>query len=237
MADQPKPGAPEAPKLHQLDAGDLSRMNVPEEFWPRTASGWDGLTPSVRAVAFNYVKDFEEMCRLGRGLLLLGLSGRGKTSTAVLLLKEARRRFRTGFFVRAGELRYALSDEHNFDADTSVWDRCRTVDFLVIDAFGEPDLSAPWFNLDRLIDLAGERGERHRPTLVTSDLKMANLIKKRPDFVSKVGTWLVPIEVEGDDRRESEREAALKRLTRAPESEPKQLEQKNPESKAKKGGK
>lgn len=235
MADELKPDA-STPELYTLKAADLVRMNVPEEFWPKTASGWSGLTPSVRAVAFNYVKDFDEMVQLGRGLLLLGGTGRGKTSTAVLLLKEARRRFKTGFFVRAGELRYALSDDHTFDSDTSVWDRCRTVDFLVVDAFGEADLSAPWFNLDRLTDLAQERAERHRPTIVTSDLNLTALTKKRPDFYGKVGTFLVPIEVTGDDRRETEREAAIKRLTKPVQlEEPKQLAAKNPASK--KGGK
>lgn len=221
--------------FHRLEVPDLVRMNVPKEFWSKRVSGWDGLTPSVRTVAINYVRKFDTLVPAGKGLLLVGSPGVGKTSTAVLLLKEARRRYLTGYFVRVGELRHAMADQQDFDADTTVYGRCLTVDFLVIDAFGEPDLGAPWFNLDKLIDLATERAGHGRPTVVTSDLKLTTFMKKRPEVVEKLGTYLAPFEMTGEDRREAQRIALLKTLTE--QDEPKQLEAKNPESKTKKGGK
>lgn len=205
--------------LHRLEWRDLVRMNVPKEFAPRAASGWEGVTPSARTLLLNYVANFDEMASQGRGLLLHGSPGRGKTATAVLLLKESRRRMRTGLFLRTSELRNAMAQETNFDAGLSVWERCRTVEFFVLDAFGESDFGAPWFNLDRLIDLAQERASYGRPTVVTTDQSIAEFTHRRIDFASKTATYLVPFEVTGPDRRSADREALRQKLFAPPTAE------------------
>jgi DNA polymerase III delta prime subunit len=208
-----KPKEPKEPRLHIIDEDDLVRMNVPEEFWPRAAAGLSGLTPSIAPVVKNYARQFDEMMHAGTGLMLIGNSGVGKTGAAVALLKYARERFKTGYFIRIAELREALFSDQDFDSDTSVMSRCRSVDFLVLDDFGEMDLNAKFFKLDELQDLIVSRGPRRRPTIVTSSLSQGDILHKRSSFLEAVGTYTPLFEVTGPDRREKRREALLKKLT------------------------
>lgn len=215
MDEQPKEEP--KPRLHAIDAGDLTRMNVPEEFWTAGAAGFSGLTPTVKPVIRNYVANFDEMLKKGVGLMLLGDPGVGKTATAVTLLKHARERFLTGYFIRIAELREALREQQSFDADLSIMDRCRAVDFLVLDDFGETDLLAPWFKLGDLSELVVARGQRRRPTIVTSGLGKSIFMSAKPGFFDTIGTYTPDFLIVGSDRREERRKELRKRLTKQDE--------------------
>lgn len=184
---------------HLLTRGDLQRMNVPEEFWKVSFAG---LTESVRTPVANFLRMFDECFRAGTGLYLWGPPGRGKTSTAVVLLKAARERFKTGYFIRASELREALRSRSDFDADMTISERVREVDFLVIDSFGLSDVATPWFKLEDLADLVTARGQRGKVTILTTLLSPVELAEvSKADFFAETGTYLVQTKLEGENRR------------------------------------
>lgn len=193
---------------HPLTVTDLRRMNVPEEFWRVT---YAAATPSVQGVLKNYLRNFDEFMGEGAGLYLWGPPGVGKTAAAVVLLKAARERFKTGYFIRASELRDAIRLQHDFDADQSVMERVREVDVLVLDSFGESDLKLPYLKLEELMDLVAGRGQRRKVTLLTTTMPQKVVVKHGP-FFETVGPYLVPTEVTGEDRRAKKMDLLAEKL-------------------------
>lgn len=217
---------PTKPKRRKLDADDLKRMNVPEEFWKSSPAEAD---LSVRVVLANYLANFESMMARGAGIYFTGLPGRGKTAAAVCLLKAAREFMRTGYFARMVDLRQAQMNYQSFDADTSIMERVREVDFLVIDGLVPSDFNAPYFNMHDLYEMIAARGQRRRPTCVTSLLTVVEVTRGKkadatlgvpalsahPDFFGSLSSYLLPVEVAGPDRREAAR-ADLRKLLLTP---------------------
>jgi DNA replication protein DnaC len=197
------------PQKHRLDKGDLKRMNVPEEFWPASLGH---VTPSVRKEMGNYERHLKTFEAAGSGLYLYGKPGVGKTGAAVTLLKFVRERYRSGYFIKVCELREAMRYQHDFDFDETISTRVRTVDFLVLDALTEHDLTLPYFNIDDMIALVAQRGEAHKPTIVTSTLEPSLMAFAKADFFATVGKFLVVQEVTGENRRVEDRKQLSKLL-------------------------
>lgn len=202
---------------HPLTSSDLRRMNVPDEFW---RVSYAEATPSVQGVLKNYLREFDEFISEGAGLYLWGPPGVGKTAAAVVLLKAARERFKTGYFIRASELRDAIRLQHDFDTDQSVMGRVREVDVLVLDSFGESDLKLPYLKLEELMDLVASRGQRRRVTLLTTTMPVTVVMKHGP-FFETIGPYLVPTEVTGEDRRAKKMDLLAGKLHAKDESKPK----------------
>lgn len=197
------------PQKHRLDKGDLRRMNVPEDFWGVSLAA---VTPSVQTEIRNYERHLKTFEASGSGLYLWGKPGVGKSGAAVTLLKFVRERYRSGYFIKVAELREAMRYQHDFDADETISTRVRTVDFLVLDALTEHDLSLPYFNMEDLIALVAFRGENHRPTVVTSTLDPNMKAFATVEFFATVGKFLVTQEVTGENRRSEDRKQLSKLL-------------------------
>jgi DNA replication protein DnaC len=187
----------EAKVKHKLDRDDLRRMNIPEGFWSATLAG---VTESARKGVANYERNFKRLMQAGGGLYLHGLPGRGKTGAATVLLKYAREHFRSGYFVRVAELREAIKHQQDYDAESLISDRVREVDLLVLDALTSHDLKLPFFRVEDLTELVAFRGERHRPTIITTTISEADMGILDNDFFETVGKYLVPLEVTGENR-------------------------------------
>lgn len=192
----------------RLAPDDLRRMNVPDEFWSRDRAGWDKLTPSIRPVVENYFKNFEASMHAGLGFTLIGDPGVGKTATVVVALKAARERMRSAYFIRVSEMRDALRREVEFDSTETVVERCHNVEFLGLDAFGESDLTAPWFGLMQLRELILARASRCRPTFLTFGVTKSRVMSIQPDFFRTTGKHVPDFEVTGGDRNEEGRRQA-----------------------------
>lgn len=201
--------AMENPQKHKLDKADLQRMNVPEEFWPASLAL---VTPSVRKEIGNYEKHLKTFEGSGSGLYLHGKPGVGKTGAAVTLLKFVRERYRSGYFIKVGELREAMRYQHDFDASETISTRVRAVDFLVLDALTEHDLKLPYFGLEDMMALVAQRGETHKPTVITSTLEPSLMAFAQADFFSTVGKFLVSQQVTGENRRVEDRKNLSKLL-------------------------
>lgn len=192
----------------KLGPDDLRRMNLPEEFWSPKNAGWQGLTASIKPVVENYFRTFDQRFKAGTGFSLYGPTGVGKTSTLAVVLKAARERLRTGYFLRVSELRDAMRSETDFDSVQTVMDRCASVEFLALDGFGEADLKAPWFNLTQLRELVISRAQRGRPTFVAFSCSQVLVLGALPDFTQTTGKYIPDFLLNGPDRNEAVRRAA-----------------------------
>ena len=194
---------------HTLTANDLQRMNVPEQFWKATVPE---ATESVRPVIQNFIENFKLLFAQGAGIYLSGAPGVGKTSAAVVLLKAARARFKSGYFARVAELRDAIRLQHDFDADQTVLSRAREVDMLVVDAFSEVDFKLPYFKLEDLMDLVAQRGQRQRVTVVTTTLAESDVRDASPQFFETVGAYLMPFKIKETENRRTAKKVELAKL-------------------------
>lgn len=179
--------------FRKLTDNDLDRMNLPATFW---RSQLAKVAPEAREVFTRYIGSIDKWMAKGVGFLLLGESGTGKTSAAAVLAKAAKARGKSAYFTRIGELRDAMKKDTMFSDDMSVHDRCKTVDFLVLDDLNLEDATLPYLNAVGLTDLVLSRGERYRTTVVTSPCE--TLQERFPRLFSSAANYLVPVEITGE---------------------------------------
>jgi len=184
----------------KLDAEDLRRMNLPEEFW-RTRV--DQAPEAVRPAVARYLRRIDQMAQQGVGLFVTGKSGVGKSAIAALVVKEARSRGYTAYYTSFWELREMVRSKIMFDDETSMLGRCQRVDVLVLDGMREEDAQEKWFGLKEAAELVRYRGNKHLVTLITTQLGFKEL--KRFPFRSLLDAsqgHLVQFPVEGPNRHE-----------------------------------
>ena len=86
----------------------------------------------------KYLEKMDEMLENGIGLFLYSdENSTGKTSIAVLALKQALRLRRTAYFEESGRLKAALIRAEEFEENIPIERRIRTVDLLVLDDVGK----------------------------------------------------------------------------------------------------
>jgi DNA replication protein DnaC len=116
--------------LRKLDTDDFIRMNLPQEFWEKSE-----VPVSVREPLRVYGRKLDSMLQDGVGVYLYGPTGVGKSLSAATLAKVVRSHGRSVFFVSVSDLMEMIRNRIPFDEDHSVMDRCKHVDFLVLDDF------------------------------------------------------------------------------------------------------
>jgi len=211
----------------QLTKFDLKRMNIPEAYWTVTV---EGVQESVRAPVLNYFRKIHEVMGDGVGLLItgypstdtssenstkttikklqLGQKGVGKTSVAVLALKVARSYGYTGFFCSVWELREFIRNRAIFDEESSVFDRCRQVDLLVLDNLKFEDLNVPYFGSKELEELVRYRASRCCSTILTTSIAKSSFVKESSlgSLRNVAKSCMVNVVIQGKDLNEAKAE-------------------------------
>lgn len=173
----------------KLTSEDMRRMNVPDRFWGARQAG---VQKQSKDLVDNYLTNFDLMAEKGAGLVLWGPVGRGKTSIAVTIAKEARARGYSAYFTSVYELREAIKNKAEFD-DQAILSRCRDVDVLIVDNVEEGDLNIThYFSMHDLKALVRFRGEHLKITIVTTRQNPAT------DFEG-LSTYMVSVPVGGED--------------------------------------
>lgn len=179
-----------------LDETDMLRMNLPENLWRVKVQG---VQDSVRGQIEHYLLGICNNLTNGRGLLLLGQRGRGKSAIGALIAKEACAWGFTVLFMPIFELREHVRARTMFDDEMSMLDRCLTVDLLVLDDLMQDDQKSTFLSAGDLIRVISSRGSRRRTTIVTTDLAHGALESELANFYTRSQPHLIPLPVVGSD--------------------------------------
>jgi len=187
----------------KLGRVDLERMNLPEDLWTAKVQN---VSEAVREKVETYLRNVDEAVANGAGLVIYGSKGVGKTAIAALAAKEARSRGYTALFVRIWELREMIRSRMEFDMDSSMAERAREVDVLVLDDLRPEDAGEKFFTLSEITEMVRYRASRRRVTIITTRLDKGALTVPPMNGLLDV---LLLFKVSGPDLHDS-RKRALK---------------------------
>ncbi|MEX2105894.1 MAG: ATP-binding protein [Solirubrobacterales bacterium] len=135
------------------------------------------IEPMVVRVVRTWVEELEANLEAGRGLWLMGDTGTGKTTLAMLVSKAALEDNRSVAIYSLPKLlariRRTYDSEPGGDSYLSFFERLTSVDLLHVDDLGAEKRS-DWV-LEQLYALVNERYEAQRSILVTTNLDQAQL--------------------------------------------------------------
>jgi DNA replication protein DnaC len=163
------------------------------------------IAPMVVQLVRGWVDDLEANLEAGRGLWLMGDTGTGKTTLAMLVSKAALEDSRSVAIYSLPKLlariRRTYDSEPGGDSYLSFFERLTSVDLLHIDDLGAEKRS-DWV-LEQLYALVNERYEAQRSMLVTTNLDPHQLEEQiGPRTVSRlVEICGEPLPLFGPDRR------------------------------------
>jgi DNA replication protein DnaC len=163
----------------------MERMRIPPRY---REAHFDGVSPGPHKLElYNYLVALDDMLARGIGLVLHGKNGTGKTSLAVIALKEARRRGHTGLFVEAAALKDIKFGQKTFEAEMRLWDRILDVDVLVLDDLGKGVRDKEGAEERLLDELLRFRGAYCRTTFITTNM---SAIPRRRGELSQLEEYL-----------------------------------------------
>lgn len=206
----------------RLTQAHVERMRIPRRFW---SVRFDQVPVDIRTDIENYLRRLDEHLDQGDGLLFWGANGVGKTSAAVFIALEVRRRGASVLFSTAEGLRQATLDRESFDDDQTVLERARSVDFLVIDDLGKEHPGETGFTERFFENLIRERSATQRATVVTTNLPMVHVsagykqkrVRALEDVyitstVEVMKEALYPVQFVGDNLRNTSRKEMAVRM-------------------------
>lgn len=159
----------------------------------------DGESAKLSAVAKNYVEQFDELAQKGKGLLLFGGVGVGKTFYAGCISNALIDKGYTVIFTNFSAVASAM-----FGADKQGYiDKLARCDLLVLDDLAaERDTEYMGELVQLVID---KRYMNNKPIIVTTNLTAKELKApqgiRRQRVYSRLFEMCLPIEMDGEDRR------------------------------------
>jgi DNA replication protein DnaC len=183
-----------------LTEDDLLRARIPKRYWEaRLADAQE----TVQLIARRYIANFVVMRERGVGLLLWGPNGVGKTSIAVVLGKEYRRRGHSLLFLEAAEIKGAVINSEMFDDDQTLWERAKSVDVLMIDDLGKGVQDSTGFGARVLDELIRHRNANKRVTFISTNMTLKAIEDElKASTMHSLKECIFPVRVVGDDLRE-----------------------------------
>lgn len=188
--------------MKRLTVADMKRANVPSRFWNVKLSEIPEHL-EYRDKVRKYLEKMDEMLENGIGLFLYSdENSTGKTSIAVLALKQALRLRRTAYFEESGRLKAALIRAEEFEENIPIERRIRTVDLLVLDDVGKEYRTESGFAENTIESVLRDRSQSMRPTILTSNLK-PNKIEQvySADLAALLRETMIPLRISGYDWR------------------------------------
>ena len=185
-----------------MTVADMKRANVPSRFWNVKLSEIPEHLEYKDKVR-KYLEKMDEMLENGIGLFLYSdENSTGKTSIAVLALKQALRLRRTAYFEESGRLKAALIRAEEFEENIPIERRIRTVDLLVLDDVGKEYRTESGFAENTIESVLRDRSQSMRLTIMTSNLK-PNKIEQvySADLAALLRETMIPLRISGYDWR------------------------------------
>lgn len=194
----------DAARQAELDARirDMRRIGFPDDDMQNwTFSRDDGTNEKVSRVMHNYVDKFEQMKKDGKGLLLYGTVGTGKTFASACVANALIDKGYPCLMTNFARLRNTLMGM--YDGKQKYIDGLNRFDLLIIDDLGsEADTEFMGEVVQNIIDSRYRAG---LPLIITTNLTGQELkhptdIRKQRIY-SRLLEMCLPLEVAGQDRR------------------------------------
>lgn len=186
----------------RIEVNRLRKLGFPDsEMADWTFAHDDGSDPRTTRIAHNYVDNFPEMKKRGKGLLLYGTVGTGKTYAAACIANELISQGRPCLVTNFARITNTL--QGMFDGKQRYLDDFNRLDLLVIDDLAaERDTS---YMHEMIFNIIDSRYRSGKPLIVTSNLTQSDLSApgsvERQRIYSRLLEMCVPVEVKGADRR------------------------------------
>lgn len=187
----------------RIEVNRLRKLGFPDsEIADWTFAHDDGTDPKTTSIARKYVDNFPEMKKRGKGLLLYGPVGTGKTHAAACIANELINQGRPCLVTNFARITNTL--QGMFDGKQRYLDDFNRLDLLVIDDLAaERDTS---YMNEMIFNIIDSRYRSGKPLIVTSNLTQAELTAPtsvdKERIYSRLLEMCVPVEVKGADRRE-----------------------------------
>lgn len=186
----------------RIEVNRLRKLGFPDsEMAEWTFAHDDGTDPKTTSIAHKYVDNFPEMKKRGKGLLLYGPVGTGKTHAAACIANELVNQGRPCLVTNFARITNTL--QGMFDGKQRYLDDFNRLDLLVIDDLAaERDTS---YMNEMIFHIIDSRYRSGKPLIVTSNLTQAELTAPcsvdKERIYSRLLEMCVPVEVKGADRR------------------------------------
>lgn len=186
----------------QSEVRRLRKLGFPDaEMAHWTFANDDGADAKISSIAHKYVDNFVEMKKRGKGLLLYGTVGSGKTYIAACIANELINRGRPCLVTNFARITNTL--QGMFEGKQRYLDDLNRLDLLVIDDLSaERDTS---FMNEMVFNVIDARYRSCKPLIVTSNLTSEELMRPnnidKQRIYSRVLEMCFPVEVKGVDRR------------------------------------
>lgn len=186
----------------RIEVNRLRKLGFPDrEMADWTFAHDDGTNPKATSIARKYVDNFTEMKKRGKGLLLYGTVGTGKSFLAAAIANELISQGRPCLVTNFARITNTL--QGMFDGKQRYLDDFNRLDLLVIDDLAaERDTS---YMNEMIFNIIDARYRSGKPLIVTSNLTKADLMApgsiERQRIYSRLLEICVPIEMKGSDRR------------------------------------
>lgn len=186
----------------RIEVNRLRKLGFPDsEMADWTFDHDDGTDPKTASIAHRYVDNFPEMKKRGKGLLLYGPVGTGKTHAAACIANELINQGRPCLVTNFARITNTL--QGMFEGKQRYLDDFNRLDLLVIDDLAA-ERDTDYMN-EMIFNIVDSRYRSGKPLIVTTNLTQAELTapcsvnKKR--IYSRLLEMCVPVEVKGGDRR------------------------------------
>lgn len=187
----------------RIEVNRLRKLGFPDnEMADWTFAHNDGTDPKTTSIARKYVDNFPEMKKRGKGLLLYGSVGTGKTYAAACIANALIDQGRPCLVTNFARITNTL--QGMFEGKQRYLDDFNRLDLLVIDDLAsERDTS---YMNEMIFNIIDARYRSGKPLIVTSNLTKADLMApgsiEKQRIYSRLLEMCVPVEVKGGDRRQ-----------------------------------
>lgn len=187
----------------RIEINRLRKLGFPDsEMADWTFANDDGTDPKTTGIAHKYVDNFPEMKKRGKGLVLYGPVGTGKTYAAACIANELINQGRPCLVTNFARITNTL--QGMFEGKQRYLDDFNRLDLLVIDDLAsERDTS---YMNEMIFNIIDSRYRSGKPLIVTSNLTKTDLMApgsiERQRIYSRLLEMCVPVEMKGGDRRQ-----------------------------------